>query len=489
MSFEKTQPSTKRSSLLKWAVAGCVVAAGYGTYRYASRIIKQDPLAIFKESRPDELPDTVAIRSTDTQFKHYDEGKPKTTCDVKTIEVAQNRQMYTFKGITNGRIEYKGELYQFEADRGGWNGFVKKLALSGDLKFKGKKFDLTSNEFNYDENRRLFTVPQTVAGTAFGGKLEAVSFSYNLESEAFKAGKGRWVGIPPEEILGESPVQAKRTIWDIKYNDIDHPKGDITYYTDARATDGEVIITAPKIEVNDKTDVMTATGRVRYFGTKANLIADKIVIYRKEKRALLTGNVTMLVKPKDKQEEPAKETELTPLPPAVPDSISATRPPAPDDDVTKKKEDEIRSMKNLRSYPLVVLAPKIEYWYKKGERRAIISGSPQARQDMPENGWRYVWSDHANYDGEKESLSLFSAAGKQDVILKNSVGDELYGESGVLSTKEDDDSYSFKKGRAKMPTRGDDDIPDSDKKGNTGGGGGATGKGGGIAGPIGRTRA
>jgi hypothetical protein len=197
----------------------------------------------------------------------------------------------------------------------------------------------------------------------------------------------------------------------------------------------------------------------------------------------------MLVKPKDKQEEPAKETELTPLPPAVPDSISATRPPAPDDDVTKKKEDEIRSMKNLRSYPLVVLAPKIEYWYKKGERRTIISGSPQARQDMPENGWRYVWSDHANYDGEKESLSLFSAPGKQDVILKNSVGDELYGESGVLSTKEDDDSYSFKKGRAKMPTRGDDDIPGSDKKGNTGGGGGATGKGGGIAGPRGRTRA
>jgi LptA/(LptD N-terminal domain) LPS transport protein/Lipopolysaccharide-assembly, LptC-related len=456
-----------------------MILGGYGVYRYASRILKQDPLERFKKAQPDELPDSIAIRSTDTKFNHFDAGKPKTSCDVKTIEVAQNRQMYTFKGISNGKIEWKGATYNFQAERGAWNGFNKKMTLNGALKIKGKKFNLTSTEFNYDETRRLFIVPKDVKGTAFGGQLQAASFTYNLDSEAFKAGKGRWVGVPPQDLTAESPVQVKKTIWDIKYEDIDHPKGDITYYTDARATDGEIIITAPKIEVNEKTDVMTATGRVRYFGTKANLIADKIVVFRKEKRAVLTGNVTMLVKPKDKQEEPAKETELTPLPPAVPDSISSTRPPAPDDETTKKKEDEIRSMKNLRQYPLIVLAPKIEYWYKKGERRAVITGSPQARQDIADNGWRYVWSDHANYDGEKESLSLFSAPGKQDVILKNSIGDELYGESGVLSTKEDDDSYKFKKGRAKMPTR-EDDLPASDKDKKS------TGKGGGVSGPIGR---
>ena len=488
MSSEETRPSTRTFPLSKWIVTGCFLVSGYGVYRYATRILNQDPLDKFKKIHADELPNSIAIRSTDTEFKHFDEGKPKTSCNVKTIEIAQNRQMYTFKGISNGKIEWKGETYHFEAERGGWNGFVKKLSLNGDLKFKGKKFDLASNLFSYDETRKLFLVPNQVVGTAFGGKLQAVNFVYNLDTEAFKTGKGRWVGIPPKDFGADSPVQVKRTIWDIKYEDIDHPKGDITYYTDARATDGEIIVIAPKIEVNEKTDVMTATGRVRYFGTKANLIADKIVVYRKEKRAVLTGNVTMLVKPKDKQEEPAKETELTPLPPAVPDSISSTRPPAPDDEATKKKEDEVRSMKNLRQYPLVVLAPKIEYWYKKGERRAIITGSPQARQDMPDNGWRYVWSDHANYDGEKESLALFSATGKQDVILKNSVGDELYGESGVLSTKEDDDSYTFKKGRAKMPTR-DDDLPvsDKDKKGGPGTGT-DKGKGNGIAGPIGRTK-
>ncbi len=487
MSSEETQPLIRKLKPTKWIVTGCLIAAGYGVYRYSARIIKQDPLAKFKEKMPDELPDSVAIRSTGTKFNHFEEGKPKTSCDVKTVEVFQNRQMYTFTGISNGRLEWKGATYHFEAERGGWNGFAKKLSLTGALKFKGKKFDLGSKEFTYDETRRQFRVPKDVAGTAYGGKLQAVNFTYNLDNEAFSAGKGEWVGVPPKDLGTEVPIQGKPTIWDIKYDEIDHPKGDTTYYTNARATDGEIIVTAPKIEVNDKTNVMTATGRVRYFGTKANLIADKIVVYRKEKRAVLTGNVTMLVKPKDKQEEPAKETELTPLPPAVPDSISSTRPPAPDDETTKKKEDEVRSMKNLRQYPLVVLAPSIEYWYKKGERRAIITGSPQARQDISDNGWRYVWADHANWDGEKELLSLFSAANKQDVILKNSIGDELYGESGVVSTLEDDDTYKFKTGRAKMPTR-DKDIPTNDKdKPKTGGGtsgGTGTGKGSGISGPI-----
>ena len=117
---------------------------------------------------------------------------------------------------------------------------------------------------------------------------------------------------------------------------------------------------------------------------------------------------------------------------------------------------------------------------------------------MPDSGWRYVWADNAKYDGEKELLSLFSAPKKKDVILKNSIGDELYAESGVLSTKEDDDTYSFKNSRGKSPVH-DDDIPTSDKDkkdkkggGTTGNGTGTTGgtdkgKGGGnIKGPIGR---
>ncbi|HLO99330.1 MAG TPA: hypothetical protein VK171_12100, partial [Fimbriimonas sp.] len=173
----------------------------------------------------------------------------------------------------------------------------------------------------------------------------------------------------------------------------------------------------------------------------------------------------------------AAEIELSPLPPVVPESISSTRPPAPDNEDAKRTEDQIRSSKNLRKYPLSITANQIEYWYKKGERRAKITGSPQGRQELPE-GWRYVWAGSAFYDGEKELLTLESAPGKTEVILKNSLGDELFGVWGQLSTKEDDDEYSFKKGKGKITTR-DDDDGGTPPPGNSGGGGGLTG-------PIGR---
>ncbi len=497
MSSEKTRPSTNRRLLFQGLAVIGVAAIGYGGYRYASRIVKQDPLAKYREKQAGELPDTVAIQSQDSTFNHYDEGNPKASCKVKSMQVAQNRQVYTFQGITDGQLLWKKASYGFAANAGNWNGFSKKLMLNGNLRLTGSKFDLKSDQFTYDEVQRTFVVPGNVDGNLYGGKVQAINFTYNIDKESFRMGKSEWKGVPPKEFGEEAPVQGTKTVWDYKADDT-VKNGDIMTFTNARVTDGEIILKAPKVERNVKTDVLTATGRVYYFGTKANLIADKVVVYRKEKRAVLTGNVTMLVKPKEKESEPATEVELTPLPPAVPESISSTRPPAPDDDLSKKKEDEVRSMKNLRQYPMAIAASSIEYWYKKGDRHAKITGSPQARQEMADNGWRYVWSHHANYDGEKELLFMFSkeeTKGLREVILKNSVGDEFYGNSGIISTKEDDDTYSFKDGSGKTSSD-DDELPRDDKKkgGATGGGtaggtGGDKGKGGGggnISGPIGR---
>lgn len=489
MSSEPTRPSTSKRLAIQCLAIVAVAGAGYGIYRFASKILRQDPLKSYKTAQEGELPEAVAMQSTDAVFNHFEEGKPKASCNVKTMEVAQNRQIYNFRGITNGKLQWKDDTYGFSADQGTWNGFIKKMQLSGNLKLKGKKIDLKSKSLTYDEPRRTFVVPEQVVGTAYGGKLVAANFEYDLDRGNFRAGKGEWMGIPPSELQDTVGVQDKKSTWKFNYEDLSRT-GDIMTFTNARATDGEVIVKAPKIERNTKTDVLTATGRVQYFSPKANLIADKVVVYRKEKRAVLTGNVTMLVKPKIKENDPVTETELSPLPPAVPESISSTRPPAPDDDQAKKTEDQIRSTKNLRDYPLSITAPAIEYWYKKGERHAKITGNPQARQEMPDNGWRYVWSHHANYDGEKEMLYLFSSKdtkGIHDVIMKNSLGDEFYGNSGELSTKEGDDTYHFSDGKG-VTTTDDEDLPKSggDKKSGSGNGTGGGKGGGGLSGPIGR---
>lgn len=496
MSSEKTRPSINRRLLSQGLVLVTVAGLGYGGYRLGTRFLATDPLKSYKDKQAGDMPETVAIQSQGSVFNHYDEGKPKASCNVRVMEIAQNKQVYNFQGISSGKLTWKDSVYGFAADRGTWNGFSKKLTMNGNLRLTGKKFNLNSDEMTYDEARRLFLVPKEIKGSAYGGKLQAVNFVYEIDSGNFKTGKGAWSGVLPEEVQDQAVPQSKSSTWTFEYEDFDN-KGEVSVFSKARATDGEVIIRAPKIERNSKTDVVTATGRVLYFSPKANMIADKVVVYRKEKRAVLTGNVTMLVKPKEKENEPATEVELTPLPPAVPESISSTRPPAPDDDQSKKKEEEIRSMKNLRSYPMAITASSIEYWYKKGERRAKINGSPQGRQELPENGWRYVWAHHAFYDAEKDLLNLYSEKvekGLRNVILKNSIGDEFYGNSGILSTKDGDDTYSFKDGKGKTTTN-DDDVPKNGGTtgGSTGGGaGGGTGTdkgkgggGGGISGPIG----
>lgn len=470
--------STKKLAL--YSVCAIVVGAGvYSAYKFTSSVIKQDPLAKQRARKPDDLPETVGILMRDSEFRRFENGKPSASCFVREMRVADNRMVREMDGISKGKIQWRNAQYEFTAEKGNWNGYSKVLALYGSMTVKGPRFDLKSYQLGYDESRKLLTVPQKVEGIAYGGKLSVLNFEYNMDEQTFVAGKGKWTGKLPQELVKQSPapVDSSRT-WDFEFDGIKKSRDnkDVVTYTNAIATDGELIIKAPTISHNEKTDVLTATNNVQYFSPKANVLADKIVVYRKEKRAVLTGNVSMFVKPKSKEKEKATVEVLTPLPIVVPDTISSKRPPAPEnDDAAKKKEDDIRSAKNLREHPLMITANEIEYWYKKGERRAKIVGKPQAKQELPEGEWRYVWSHTAFYDGEKEVLTLESAKGKQNVILKNSLGDELYGEWGQLSTKEDEDDYEFRKGKAKMTTR-DDDLPAQEKKKD----------GSGLSGPIGR---
>jgi hypothetical protein len=116
-------------------------------------------------------------------------------------------------------------------------------------------------------------------------------------------------------------------------------------------------VQADLIEHNETTDIVTATGNVRYFSPKANVACEKAVIYRKEKRAVLTGSVDMLVKPKNAQTK-AEIVEIPPFRPAVPTEVAKNRPAAPPTQQQKLDED-VQSPKTLRDYPIAITSAKI----------------------------------------------------------------------------------------------------------------------------------
>jgi lipopolysaccharide export system protein LptA len=465
--------STKNALTL--IALAAVSGAGYYGYLAAKRVVKSDPLANYKEP-PSAQPRNIAVETTNTTFKRFEAGLPQASCDVQRMEIASNRQVYNFFQVTNGKVIQDGKTYQFSAERGNWNGFNKLLTINGKSKLKGPKFDLNSTSVAYNEPQQSFTVQGAVKGTLYGGKLEVNRVFYSMRNSSFTTGKGVWSGIVPAEFQEGS--NSRRT-WTISSDGSKSTGKDTTAHTNARATDGEVIIVAPNVTHDRKSEILTCTGRVRYFGAKANLIADKIVVYRKERRAMVTGNVLMLAKPKSAEDSKPKEEEITPF---VPESVEGFGKIPVDSEERKKKEELIRSSKNLRDYPLIITAKQIEYWYKKGERRALISGKPQARQELPDKAWRYGWSDTAKYDGEKEILELFSEKGSRNVTMRNSLGDELIAEWASLVTQEGSDEYEYRKGTIRMTIEDDEDIP-RENKGSTGGGtGGSTG--GGLRGPI-----
>jgi hypothetical protein len=197
---------------------------------------------------------------------------------------------------------------------------------------------------------------------------------------------------------------------------------------------------------------------VQYFSAKADIVSDDCVIYRKEKRAVLTGHVLMYVKPKKDEDEKPKVEPLPPFQPQTPEEAIG-KPPEKVTDEEKQKANEIRDNKSVRDFPAIVVSEKTEYWYAKGARRAVITGSPQARQELSNSRWRLIWTNVGYYDGERETLKMVSSKSKHDTRMKNSLGDDVTAEWMLVSTKEDDDSMKGHDFAGSLVNLENEDVP------------------------------
>jgi hypothetical protein len=169
-----------------------------------------------------------------------------------------------------------------------------------------------------------------------------------------------------------------------------------------------------------------------------------------------------------------KEESIPPLTPILPPGLAGG--PQPEDE--KRRQEIVRESKTIRDYPLAVTADQVEYWYAEGSRRAVLTGSPQARQTLGPDLWRVVWAHRAEYDAERERIKLLSSPDGRKVRLLNSLGDDMQAVWIDASTAEGEDDLSAAALEATMPVD-EDEVP---REG--GGTGGGTG-GGRLSGPIG----
>ncbi|MBS1710684.1 MAG: hypothetical protein JSS71_03025 [Armatimonadetes bacterium] len=458
-------PSTRLAlGLFGWAF---VAACGWFGYRYAESVVNTDALAAYRGQ--DNGPfGNAGVLVKGFQIKSYQGGKLVSEALVDEATIRSDRSSITLHGIRQGQFYGKGDKqYRFEAAGAEYGTYSKSILAEGGVRIWNKSLDLKSAGFLYDNSARQVTVNGDVTGTMEGGKLASKDVVLLLEPDAINTGEIKWAG--PITIQ-----EGKKTPWQVEAKRSTIRNGIYTYES-AKGQDKETIVKADKMSYDRDKDIVVAEGHVEYFGVDANLSCDKAVIERKIGKATLTGKVVnMLVKAEGSA---PKEAAIPPVSPIVPDSIAGNRPKAPPDD----QQDPVRNSDNIRDYPIAMRAGQIEYWYRNGERRAILTIDPFARQELGALKWREVSASRAEYDAEKEFLVLRSSGG-QPVRLKNSVGDDMTATFMQVSTKKGDDSMDAEnlKGTVMID---DNQLPE--KPAGSGGGGGGNPGGKGLNGKIG----
>ena len=445
----------------RFLYSSLLMGAAIGIGIYLHNFLSSDPLARYRlgEIAPDQQ--EIAITLKDVDFKQYQGEQMISNALIKKLEISKNRKNFRFTDIVDGTYYAKENLFHFSAKEGVWNPDTQKLYASRDIHLYNKDLNLHSSEFEYDEPTDTLTIPTYLRGKLFEGDVEAYRLVYRTNLNSYSVGPVTWIGQPSMLIKGAAKIASKTQqlkpsvqpeasspkkekevvrLWTIKAKSGSRPPGDTEYWHYGEATDGEIVIKADNIQRNVKTDVIVATGNLRYYSADVDALCDKVTVYRTEKRAVLEGHVQAFVKPKDQSK--LEVVELEPIRPVVPSEIASQRALAPEKTIRNKElDDELRSTKDKRKYPITIWAEKVEYWYQKGHRHAIITGSPTARQDFPGERWRQVWTHTAYFDREKDLLKLVSSKDRKDTRLRTSVGDDLVATWLELSTKEENETW------------------------------------------------
>ena len=455
-----------RTSFVGIIALFAVTAIVVGGYFSIAKVMKTDVMAPYRvENTPFPFGEGVIIKNFD--LKSYRGAELVAQAKVDEAKIRNDRSLIELNGVHDGVFyEDKTGNFHFSARKATYGTYSKAILADNDVRVWNKNVDLKAEGFTYDHTNKKVTVKGSVTGKLNGGEVTCEQVVIDLATSELRTAKVAWVG--PLQIDGGA-----KTPWTVEADSSKTTNG-VSTYTKAKGRDKETIVSCDSMSWERKTDVVTATGNVQYFGREANVTCAKAVIERKPGKATLTGKVAMLVKAK---ESAPKEEQIPPFTPKVPPSVQAERPQAdttPAQDAKTDQEEQVRSSKNLREYPIALSSERIEYWYRKGSRKAIVTGKPYGRQQLPDLAWRELYADKAEWDGEGDQLTLLTLGRERGVRMLNSLGDDMTAFKFVTSTKEGEDDYSAEKMVGTMMID-DNERPDKGTgTGTTGGGTGGT---------------
>ena len=421
-----------------------------------AKILNVDPFKNLKEAAKSNGLD---LNLGKFSFKAYKDGKEVASADVDKGKMYKGTRTLEMDGVQNGVITTdEGGKAGFSAPAATYDMNTKDVVAPMGVQLNTKDATINAPAMHYDHGSQTVTAPGQLKGKIGAGNVSGTGMTIDVPSSRVKIGNVTYEGPVNAGQDGKSPEDTTKS-WKINAEDSEFIDKDHHVYTRCRAESEDQIIFADRIEYDRKNDVLVATGNVRTFGTEANMVSDKATVRRKDSRAIFEGSVTMMVKTED--DTAVKEVSLARMAPSSPDKVGPTSKPVPKGDPNRPKDDALRDQESLRKFPAVVRAESIDYDYKKGERHAEITGSPQAHQELEGGRWRNVWADSGTYNGETKRLLLKSNSGR-NARMRNSLGDDLRAVSVNLSTKKGDDYMKATDSQMTMLLDKEDDSSGSD---------------------------
>lgn len=414
---------------------------------------QQDPFARFSRDFAQSGLGDVGVRLENAEILLRHEDTPIAQFSAQRVDMHRTRDFWWVYEVRDAKLYQEGKLFaRASADYLEYRSNRQEVFVSGNPRFtllnnrwlRDKPVQATVPAMLWNLKNRTMQSEGAVQLQWKGGRAETESLSMNLAQNSVDLGAGfirlSAASIPPR-LSTLLPLGTQNTAQDnrkqqrelkITWKGRARSQNDILKVSDLQVLDGDTEMNAKSAELDNEQQHVVATGNLLLKDPRAELTGDKLEAWLDEKRALLTGSVRLLVKPKENGEQKPSVEKRT---------ETGTQPP---------DEEEKFTLENVKKYPIVITCDRIEYFYRK--KAASLTGSLKATQTLRNGKTRTLTAEKAEYDQKKEILTLIGNVtiefekGKlltPKVVVSVKEGDEWFEAdpgSGVITVDEEEES-------------------------------------------------
>lgn len=385
----------------------CLAVLAWGVHR----LQQIDPFARFNPLYAQAGMGDTLVRFTHIEVLARQLDQPLWRMQVMRADLSRDRQRWQLEGVQEAVLYAEGKpSWRLHARYATYEGASRYLQVFN-ASLSSDTITLQCDLVSWQDHTRQLRCAGRIRGTLRDGEFAASSLHY-LGSEQRIVAEGVRLLVrtdlqlanllqTPATASNGAPARNTRRV-EITFRRLEEQQGKTRIGEGLVIRDGDTTITADRAEQDIEAQIIRAQGNLRVTDPRVDITADRLTIELKEKRALLEGNVQIVVKPKEDTSAP---------------------PPA----------EESRSLRTEMRQPVQITCDRAENLYQK--KVITLSGNLKMVQLLKESGkTRTLTAQKAVYNSRTEQVQLVG-----EVHGVDEKGQEFTAPEMLVSVKEGDE--------------------------------------------------